>query len=166
MCKLEKCHKCSSSWFPHNTFSQMEKRELGIGSFKQLVENTQENTDVVTYYNVSLLILFYATLLLWGPIYLPGRPCAVAWGCDLVSSVTLGCPLSLPFPSPPILFLVSSASVSLIEHLDMSPVSGSIFKEPGLRHLVKNEFIWSCLTDDNSVQIVWAQTDLLVANSL
>lgn len=42
----------------------MEKRELGTGSFKQLVENTQENTDVVTCYNVSLLILFYATLSL------------------------------------------------------------------------------------------------------
>lgn len=42
----------------------MEKGELGTGSFKQLVENTQENTDVVTCYNVSLLILLYATLSL------------------------------------------------------------------------------------------------------
>lgn len=64
MCKLEKYHKCSTSRCPQNTLSQMEKGELGTGSFKQLVENTQENTDVVTCYNVSLLILLYATLSL------------------------------------------------------------------------------------------------------
>lgn len=102
---------------------------------------------------------------LWGIIYLPSLPGGVRLRLWLGPSLALGWPLSFHFPASPILLLFFFLFFFFLKVFSYYTswtcilIPGSVCKESDLRHLVKNELIWSILTNDNSGQIAWKQTD-------